>query len=156
MPTPAHHHARWLGSLGIRYAAMAQFQQDPTDPTGVRDLAPQRYAGGPDGSVVRARTRKANAAVQMRLAGATWPEKMIAVSKAREILADHRKLFGLDAPTEVIVHNPSAAELEEWVAGVVALSTTLPPEPDVIAGTWTEPADEPAEHEGENSDADAG
>jgi hypothetical protein len=194
---------------------MAQFQQDPTDPTGVRDLAPQRYAGGPDGSVVRARTRKANAAVQMRLAGATWPEiaqtlgyptprtalvavertlekqldetdrakmrslagarlerllrsvwtkavdpdspeQMIAVSKAREILADHRKLFGLDAPTEVIVHNPSAAELEEWVAGVVALSTTLPPEPDVIAGTWTEPADEPEPHEGENSDADAG
>src|SRR5580765_3180099 len=119
----------------------------------------------------RARSRKANAAIQMRLAGATWneiaealgypsawqalvstekalekqlntddrdkmrrlagarlerlllavwpkaidpghPDHLLAVSKAREIVDRHAKLFGLDAPTEIIVHNPSQTELE--------------------------------------------
>lgn len=165
--------------------------QDSTDPTGVaahkRMNDPGNYAG-------RARQRKANAALQMRLAGATWheiasglgyptprtamvatekalerelattedrekmrklagarlerliravwgkaidpdnPDQMIAVSKAREVVADHRKLFGLDAPTEVVVHNPSEAELEAWVARVVATQIPVVEEFDIIAG----------------------
>jgi hypothetical protein len=165
-------------------------QQDSTDPTGIS--APARGHLSPGSNAGRARMRKANAALQMRYAGATWPEiaqalgyptprtamvatekalerelanaddrekmrklagarlerliravwpkaidpnhpdQMIAVSKAREVLADHRKLFGLDAPTEVVVHNPSQAELEAWVAKVVAFQIPEVVEYDII------------------------
>src|SRR5262245_42919969 len=165
-------------------------QQDSTDPTGVS--APTKHWKDPGNSAGHARTRKANAALQMRYAGATWaeiamglgyptpraalvatekalerelanaddrekmrklagarlerliravwpkaidpdsPDQMVAVSKAREVIADHRKLFGLDAPTEVIVHNPSQAELEAWVAKVVAFHTPEVVEYDII------------------------
>lgn len=44
-------------------------RQDPTDPTGVSDDSPK---GG--SNVARARDRKANAALQLRIAGASWDE----------------------------------------------------------------------------------
>jgi hypothetical protein len=150
-------------------------QQDSTHPTGVSaDENSERKA------VVRARERKANAALQLRIAGADWemiaeaigyptarhalialesalekemreegqskeamramsgkrldrllrsvwpkainpehPEHLIAMTKAREIVITHNKLFGLDAPTEMVVHSPDANELERWVATVV-------------------------------------
>lgn len=153
--------------------------QDPNDPTGVRG----RTSGGTGdngNSVSRARQRKSNAVLQLRMAGATWeevcvslgyptprtaqvafekalerqlatnddreklrklanarlerllrsvwpkaidadhPEHLIALTKAREVIADHRKLFGLDAPTEVVVHNPTQHELEQWAAMVTS------------------------------------
>jgi hypothetical protein len=158
-------------------------EQDSNDPTGV----PGKTSGGssgpgsavPGNSVARARNRKANAAIQLALAGASWddialtlgyptartarvavekalekqlasendreklrslanarlnrllrgvwskaidpdnPEHLLAATKARELIADHRKLYGLDAPTEVVVHNPTQNELEAWVAMVV-------------------------------------
>jgi hypothetical protein len=165
-------------------------QQDSTDPTGVSAPTKQWHDGGNNAG--RARNRKANAALQMRYAGATWneiasalgyptprtamvatekalerelanaddreklrklaaarldrliravwpkaidpdnPDQMIAVSKAREVIADHRKLFGLDAPTEVVVHNPSQTELEAWVARVVAFQIPEVVEYDII------------------------
>lgn len=165
-------------------------QQDSTDPTGI--AAPARGHTTPGTNAGRARMRKANAALQMRYAGATWneiaqalgyptprtamvatekalerelanaddreklrrlagarlerliravwpkainpddPDQLIAVGKAREVIADHRKLFGLDAPTEVIVHNPSQAELEAWVAKVVAYQIPEVVEYDII------------------------
>jgi hypothetical protein len=167
---------------------MAQ-AQDSSDPTGVS--AVKRH-GDPGNAAGRARTRKANAALQMRYAGATWaeiatglgyptpraamvatekalerelanaddrekmrklagarlerliravwpkaidpdsPDQMVAVGKAREVIADHRKLFGLDAPTEVIVHNPSQAELEAWVARIVSVQQPQVVEYDII------------------------
>lgn len=48
------------------------------------------------------------------------PEHLAAVAKAREIIDRHAKLFGLDAPTEIVVHNPTKAELETWVMRVVS------------------------------------
>lgn len=45
-------------------------RQDPTHPTGVRDDA----KAGDSGEVIRARDRKANAAIQLRIAGASWGE----------------------------------------------------------------------------------
>jgi hypothetical protein len=167
-------------------------QQDSTDPTGV--AAPKRNSESQGNAAGRARARKANAALQMRYAGATWteiaqglgyptprtamvateralerelanaddrdkmrklagarlerlvravwpkainpddPDQMIAVGKAREVLADHRKLFGLDAPTEVVVHNPTETELAAWVARVVAVNIPAVEEYDIIAG----------------------
>lgn len=169
-------------------------EQNSEDPTGV-----EHVAGDSDNHVTRARQRKANSALAMKLAGANWteiaqtlgyptprsalvavekaleqaldgtdrehmrglagarlerllrsvwpkaidpesPEQMIAVSKAREVIADHRRLFGLDAPTEVIVHQPTRIELEEWVAKVV--NSTNPPviEGEVIDVEWDDEA----------------
>lgn len=160
--------------------------QDPSHPTGVTSTLE-----GADPDVVRARDRKANAAVQMRIAGASWdeiaevigypsgrdalvateralekelrdlskdsmrqmagrrlerllrgvwpkaidpdnPEQLPAVGKAREIIADHRKLFGLDAPTEIAVHAPTEQELANWVATVVNVGRPALEEADIF------------------------
>lgn len=164
-------------------------EQNSEDPTGV-SAPPVKH--GYNNGAARARTRKANAAIQLRLAGATWPEiaialgyptprqalvatekalekqltdtddrdkmrklanarlerllrgvwskaidpespeHLIALTKSRELIADHRKLFGLDAPTEVVVHNPTQNELEQWVARVVMASGPLVEELDIL------------------------
>lgn len=171
-------------------------EQDSTHPTGVAGTASGRDGKGGivnGNSVTRARNRKAAAAIELHLSGATWtdiasilgyptaraalvateralerqlhdedreklrakagqqlnrllrgvwskaidpdnPEQLQAVGKARELLADHRKLWGLDAPTEVIVTSPSEAELDAWVAKVFASQTPDVPQYDVIEG----------------------
>lgn len=152
--------------------------QDSTHETGILS------DNDKDPSTIRARDRKANAAIQLKASGANWediaevlgfptgraakvavekalekelreeskeylikmadkrletllrgiwnkaidtnsPEQMTAVSKAREIIADHRRLFGLDKPTEVAVYSPSEAELQEWVAEHVHTGPSL-------------------------------
>lgn len=162
--------------------------QDSTDPTGVRDYDTGRSEAVP------ARVRKADAAVALRIAAASWeeiaqilgyptarqalvateralakqlaatdsresmrrmagarldrllrtvwdkamdpdhPEHLLAATKAREMIADHRRLYGLDAPTEVVVHNPTAREIEAWVASVVTASVPPVIEYDIITG----------------------
>lgn len=169
--------------------------QDSSDPTGVRAEHNTKQ------SLVRARERKANAALQMRLAGATWndiaevigyptprqaviaveralekelsteqsqakmrsmagqrldrllrsvwtkalnpesPEHLQAITKARELIAQHAKLYGLDAPTEVVVHNPTAHELEQWVATVVSAKSPPIDEWDIFEGEVVEGED---------------
>jgi hypothetical protein len=161
---------------------MAQDSSHPTGVTGNRTTA------------LRARERKTNAALQMKLAGATWeeiadvigyptprqalvaveralerelktepsqakmralagarlerllrscwskaidpahPEHLVALAKAREIVDRHAKLYGLDAPTEVVVHNPTVHELEAWVATVVSETHPALPEYDIFEG----------------------
>jgi len=169
--------------------------QDPTHPTGISDDQRNAHKGvesyGQHGAAT-ARARKANAALQMRLAGATWgevatalgyptprqaavateralikqlegsddreklrryagarlerllrsvwpkaidpdnPDHLLAVTKAREIIDRHAKLFGLDAPQEVIVHTPTAHELETWVAKVYAVTGPTVDELDIL------------------------
>lgn len=165
--------------------------QDSSDPTGIAEYSPGSHT-------IRARERKQNAALQMKLAGATWqevaevigyptarqaivaveqslerelahpdsqaqlramagkrlerllrstwpkalndenPEHLQAVGKAREILGDYAKLFGLNAPTEVTVHNPTTAELDRWVASVTAANAPPVTEYDIIAGEVAE------------------
>jgi hypothetical protein len=159
--------------------------QNSSDPDGV--------SGSPrDKSVIRARSRKAAAALNLSLSGATWdeiaevlgyptartarvaveralerqlknpddraqmrrkvdaqlnrllraawsdaidpksPDQMVAIGKCRDILADHRKLWGLDAPAEVVVHNPTDHEIQAWVLQIVAGPPV--PEYDIIDG----------------------
>ncbi len=182
-------------------------QQDSTDPTGVSGPPSTRRENGGSGggtanTLALSRYRKAAAALQMRLAGATWeevcrgvgyptprtakvaveralvkelddhddkaklrslagarldrllrsawpkainpdhPDHLIALTKCREVIADHRKLFGLDAPTEVIVHNPSQAELEAWVGTVLSATTVEVPEYDIFEGEIIEEEDD--------------
>jgi hypothetical protein len=172
--------------------------QDSNEPSGVRgELSGGRAANG--NSVSRARQRKANAVLQLRMAGATWeevcvslgyptprtaqvafekalekqlandldrekmrkladarlerllrsvwpkaidpdhPDHLIALTKSRELIADHRKLFGLDAPTEVVVHTPTQNELEAWVARVTTMLGPDVPEYDILDVEAIEP-----------------
>jgi len=165
--------------------------QDSNDPTGV---ASDRKPGAGVDNAPRARQRKTHAAIQMKLAGATWaeiamtlgyptprqalvavekqlekelqsngdrdamrrlagarlerllrsawptavdekaPDRFVALSKCRELVADHRKLFGLDAPTEMIVHSPTQTQIEEWVAQITLLRDPPVEEYDIIDG----------------------
>lgn len=173
--------------------------QDPEDPTGV--------AWDGDGTYpTRARTRKAAAGLQMKLAGATWaeiamtlgyptpraalvavetcleaelhetdqraklrsmaslrldrllrsvwpkaidpenPEHLLAVTKARELIATFTKLHGLDAPSEVIVHSPTAEAIEAWVAKAVAVGLPNVDEDDVLELEAADVVDDSEEH----------
>lgn len=174
--------------------------QDSSDPTGVAKVGGTNHT-----AINRARGRKANAAVQMKLAGATWqqiaealgyptarqalvavertlekqlkdgdrdamrrlagarldrlllgvwpkaidgehPEHLIAVTKAREIIDRHAKLFGLDAPTEFVVSSPTQTQLEQWVSSVAALRIPEVEEYDILDGEVVD--DEPKAVEG--------
>jgi hypothetical protein len=195
---------------------MAQ-QQNSEDPTGVS--SEQEAEGHTPTNVVRARERKANAAIQLKLAGATWeevaqslgyptartaivatekalekqladagtrdqmralagarlerliravwhkaidpesPEQLQAVTKAKELVDRHAKLFGLDAPTEVVVHSPTTTELEAWVARIVSHQTAPVEEFDIIAGSVIPPAQEDEvalEWQDDDEDGDGG
>jgi hypothetical protein len=169
-------------------------RQDSSDPTGVAAPVRSSAAGPGNPKATVARNRKADAAVSMRLAGATWqeiaatlgfptprqalvateralarqlgteqdrekmrqlagarlerllravwtkaidpenPEQLVAFGRAREAIADHRKLFGLDAPSEVIVHSPTMGEIDAWVAQVLTLQGKEVQQFDVITG----------------------
>jgi hypothetical protein len=169
--------------------------QDPDAPSGVSDGRKH----GDNGSIAGAqRARKADAAVSLRLAGATWaeiaqvvgyptpraaltateralvkrldgddkakmrqlagarlerllrgvwnkaidpddPEHLSALQRAREIIDRHAKLFGLDAPTEIVVHNPTKTELESWVLRVMAAGAPQVEEEDIFDIEVVEP-----------------
>ena len=47
------------------------------------------------------------------------PEMIPASRAALAIIDRHSKLMGLDAPTEVVVHNPTTVEIDAWVARVM-------------------------------------
>ena len=173
-------------------------RQDATDPTGVAVV----NASTDHVTISRARQRKANAAIQMRLGGARYdeiaevlgfptarqalvavertlekelkasgdrdamrrmagarlerllrgvwakaidpnhPDHLVAVQKARELVDRHAKLFGLDSPTEIVVHSPTASELEAWVSRVVAVGMPQVQEYDIIDGEIEEGPDE--------------
>lgn len=168
-------------------------QQDSNDPTGVRDDQPRANGEPVAGKEVqRARDRKANSAIQLRKAGASWeeiaevlgfptgraalvateralekelqteesksfmrtmagqrldrmlravypkaidpehPDQFAAIDRARALVADHRKLYGLDAPTEMVVHNPNQSEIEKWVSEVLSAQSPEVQEADIF------------------------
>lgn len=175
-------------------------RQDSTHPTGVTDTTNGRKVTkrGRTGSVgdyaYLQRNRKADAALSLRLSGATWadialtlgyptpraamlaceralvrqlettedrekmramagarlerllrgiwtkaldpsdPDQLSAVSRARELIDRHAKLFGLDAPTEIVVHTPSQSELEDWVLRMTATMVPEVEESDIFEG----------------------
>lgn len=166
---------------------MTSARQDETDPTGVADNTPRGNS-----EVARARNRKANAAVQMRTAGASWeeiadvlgfpsgnhalvateralekemrtpetqeqlrqlagarlerllrsvwarainpedPDQLAAVNTAKGLVDRHAKLYGLDAPTQYVVHSPTQQELESWVTRVTSQAMPGLPEADIF------------------------
>ena len=78
----------------------------------------------------RERMRAENGARIERLLRSVWtkattpdhPEHLAAIKVARELIDRHCRLYGLDAPTEVIVHTPTATEIDQWVAQMVGAS----------------------------------
>ena len=60
------------------------------------------------------------------------PEHLLAVKSAREVIDRVIRLNGLDRPTEVVIHTPTSAELERWVAGVLSTDAPAVVEADVI------------------------
>lgn len=50
------------------------------------------------------------------------PEQVAAARAALAVVDRHARLMGLDAPVEVVVHSPSAAEIDVWVAEVLQMS----------------------------------
>lgn len=170
-------------------------EQNSNHPTGVSTAGGDRREGA---GIVRARDRKANAAIQLRKAGADWdevaqvvgyptaraalvaveralekelkteegqkfmrtlagqrlerllrgvwpkainpdhPDHLPAVDRARQIVDRHAKLYGLDAPTEYVVHSPTQAELEKWVSVVISKSVPTLDEDDIFEAEWTE------------------
>lgn len=63
-----------------------------------------------------------------RLLRAVWlaavdpnnPQHLAANARAQDLIGRHAKLWGLDAPTEVVVHNPTASEIDAWVSKVMS------------------------------------
>ena len=75
------------------------------------------------------------------------PDHLLAVTKARELVDRHARLYGLDAPTEVVVHNPTQTELEAWVTRLLAETEPRVVGYDIIAGevessSLSEPGDD--------------
>jgi hypothetical protein len=89
-------------------------------------------------TLVSARLNRLTRAVWTKAIDPDHPDQLLAVSKARELIADHRKLYGLDAPSEVVVHNPTRDELESWVTKLIGESVPQVEEYDIIAGEWSE------------------
>lgn len=46
------------------------------------------------------------------------------------------KLYGLDAPTEMVVHTPTQSQLDAWVARVVSVQAGDVEEDDIVEGDW--------------------
>jgi hypothetical protein len=70
---------------------------------------------------------------------ATDPKCDEHLSAARTALAfvdRHIRLYGLDAPAEMVVYTPAGEEMASWVAAMVAtMHSDLPDEVDVVVGT---------------------
>jgi len=79
----------------------------------------------------RERMRAENGARLERLLRSVWTkatnpdneEHLAAVKVARELIDRYCKLFGLDAPSEIVIHNPTANEIDSWVASIVGKQT---------------------------------
>jgi hypothetical protein len=101
-----------------------------------RELASQADETAEDRDALR---REASAQLDELLVGimqkATNPfddEHIVAVRAAVTIIDRRIKLYGLDAPTEMIVHTPTQTELDQWVATMVQHTMPALAEADVI------------------------
>lgn len=78
------------------------------------------------------------------------PDQMLAVLRAQGIISDYVKLYGLAAPTEMVIHSPTTVELERWVSTAVRNKVPQLEEADifdveVVEGEEEEPDALPSE-----------
>lgn len=63
------------------------------------------------------------------------PDQIAAARTALAIIDRHIKLTGTDAPTQMVVHSPTAGEIEQWVAAMAAqVAVGMPEEKDILEG----------------------
>jgi len=90
--------------------------------------------------VEAARLDELLASVMEKATDQTHDEHLPAIRTAVTIIDRRIKLYGLDAPTELVVHTPTQTELDQWVATMV--QHTIPrqalEEPDIIDVESTE------------------
>lgn len=95
---------------------------------------------------MRAKLREYTGRRLERLLRAVWAkaidpshaEQMVAHQRALAVIDRHSKLYGLDAPTEVTVHTPTASRLQNFVAEVLAAKRDLAEEDDIFEGEYEE------------------
>lgn len=71
-------------------------------------------------------------AVWVKATTSSDPEHLPAVRVALALIDRRIRLFGADAPTEVVVRTPTANELDEWVGHMLALQNPAYVEPEVV------------------------
>lgn len=75
----------------------------------------------------RKQLRREEAARVERLMRSVWgkatdpnnPEHLSAVKIALQLVERHGRIYGVDMPQEVVIYNPTASEIDEWVATII-------------------------------------
>lgn len=89
-----------------------------------------------------------------RLLRSTWKratdpgdtEHLAYVRAALALIDRHVRLFGLDAPQQMVVYSPAQGEIEAWVAGMArTVVADLPTEADIIGSVIYEPEETEAD-----------
>ncbi len=78
-------------------------------------------------------------AVWTKAIDAANPEQMTAQQRALAVIDRHAKLYGLDAPTQFIVSNPTNDDLHAWVSQVMSQGGPVPDEGDIFDAEIIEP-----------------
>lgn len=74
-------------------------------------------------------------AVMVQATDETNPEQVAYVRAAAMLIDRRARLYGLDAPVEMVLYNPTQKEMEEWLGKQAALvNADFPEEVDIIAG----------------------
>lgn len=111
--------------LAVEKALSTELRKDPEAQARMRALAGQRL-------------ERLLRGVWAKAIDPNSPEHLTAVAKAKDLVDRHIKLYGLDAPTELVVHTPTKAALEEWVDKIVGMGTPDIEEPDIFDADWEE------------------
>jgi hypothetical protein len=83
-------------------------------------------------AVDSARLERLLRGVWQKATSPTDPEHLQAAKLAMSLIDRHIRLHGLDAPQEVVVYNPAAAEIDAWVARMVKNDATNVIEGEVV------------------------
>jgi hypothetical protein len=70
------------------------------------------------------------------------PEHLPAVRTAKDLIDRYAKLYGLDAPSEIIVSTPTTSALESWVQQLTQIQAPQVEEFDVLEAEVVEDNDE--------------
>ena len=111
------------------------------DPVLARQAVVREMAAFETDDASRQRLRDEEGARIERLLRGVWgkatnpndPEHLAAAKVALSLVDRHARLYGLDAPQEVVVYNPTTAEIDQWVASMTSEAVPTVIEADVIA-----------------------
>jgi hypothetical protein len=68
------------------------------------------------------------------------PEQLSAARTALALVDRHIRLWGTDAPSEMVIYSPTAGEMEAWIARMAQqVRAGLPQEIDIIEGEVLDP-----------------